>query len=70
MKKFYVTSQFNRDEESLIKFIVRNIYFAKYKSKITQFYKHVNEWLAEKLRQALNTEDVILTNREFLIVEE
>ena len=34
MKKFYVTSQFNRDEESLIKFIVRNIYFAKYKSKI------------------------------------
>ena len=28
MKKFYVTSQFNRDEESLIKFIVRNIYFA------------------------------------------
>ena len=70
MKKFYVTSQFNRDEESLIKFIARNIYFAKYKSKITQFYKHVNEWLAEKLRQALNAEDVILTNREFLIVEE
>ena len=70
MKKFYVTSQFNRDGESLIKFIVKNIYFAKYKSKITKFYKYVNEWLAEKLRQALNAEDVILTNREFLIVEE
>lgn len=38
--------------------------------KRSQFCEQINEWLAEKLRQALNAEDVILTNREFLIVEE
>ena len=38
--------------------------------KRSQFCEQINEWLAEKLRQVLNAEDVILTNREFLIVEE
>ena len=38
--------------------------------KRSQFCEQINEWLTEKLRQALNAEDVILTNREFLIVEE
>ena len=38
--------------------------------KRNQFCEYLNVMLAERLRQALNAEDVILTNREFLIVEE
>ena len=38
--------------------------------KRSQFCEQINEWLTEKLRQALNAEEVILTNGEFLIIED
>lgn len=38
--------------------------------KRSQFCEQINEWLTEKLKQALNAEEVILTNGEFLIIED
>ena len=38
--------------------------------KRNQFCEQINEWLTEKLKQALNAEEVILTNGEFLIIED
>ena len=38
--------------------------------KRSQFCEQINGWLTEKLRQALNAEEVILTNGEFLIIED
>lgn len=38
--------------------------------KRSQFCEQINKWLTEKLKQALNAEEVILTNGEFLIIED
>lgn len=38
--------------------------------KRNQFCEHLNAMLAERLRQALGAEEVILTNGEFIIIEE
>ena len=38
--------------------------------KRNQFCEHLNTMLAERLRQALGAEEVILTNGEFIIIEE
>lgn len=38
--------------------------------KRSQFCEHCNEWLAERLRQALCAEEVYLTNGRFYIIED
>lgn len=38
--------------------------------KRNQFCEHCNEWLAERLRQALCAEEVYLTNGRFYIIED
>ena len=38
--------------------------------KRNQFCEHVNEWLAERLRQALCAEEVCLTDGRFYIIED
>ena len=38
--------------------------------KRNQFCEHVNEWLAERLRQALGAEEVGLTDGRFYIIED
>ena len=39
-------------------------------AKRNQFCKHCNEWLAERLRQALGAEEVCLTDGRFYITED
>lgn len=38
--------------------------------KRNQFYEHCNEWLAERLRQALGAEEICLTDGRFYIIED